>query len=146
MVSRHPRHPPGEGVLDKSTVSRWFKVIFLSPSLRLLNLWKGHVFTIPKTSQRIASMMPLKVINNLIGLFAVRLRYSFASTSLPSMSGTSNMGYQIIKGPNGHGWQMSPSNVLNIAGGTPPKTNMDTQNDGLDKVTPLTKGNFWYLC
>ena len=29
---------------------------------------------------------------------------------------------------------------------TPPKTNMDTQNDGLEKVTPLKNGNFWYLC
>ncbi len=29
---------------------------------------------------------------------------------------------------------------------TIPKTNMDTQNDGLEKVTPLKHGNFWYLC
>ena len=29
---------------------------------------------------------------------------------------------------------------------TPPKTNMDTQNDGLEKVTPFEYGNFWYLC
>ena len=31
---------------------------------------------------------------------------------------------------------------------TPPKTNMDTQNDGLEKekVAPLKYGNFWYLC
>ncbi len=29
---------------------------------------------------------------------------------------------------------------------TPPKTNMDTQNDGLEKVTPLQHGNFWYPC
>ena len=30
---------------------------------------------------------------------------------------------------------------------TLPKTNMDTQNDGLEKVTgPLKNGNFWYLC
>ena len=28
---------------------------------------------------------------------------------------------------------------------TPPKTNMDTQNDGLEKVTPFKHGNFWYL-
>ena len=28
-----------------------------------------------------------------------------------------------------------------------PKTNMDTQNDGLEKVTgPFQNGNFWYLC
>ena len=27
---------------------------------------------------------------------------------------------------------------------TPPKTNMDTQNDGLEKVTPLKSGHFWY--
>ena len=27
---------------------------------------------------------------------------------------------------------------------TPPKTNMDTQNDGLEKVTPFKHGNFWY--
>ena len=26
--------------------------------------------------------------------------------------------------------------------GTRPKTNMDTQNDGLEKVTPLKHGNF----
>ncbi len=26
------------------------------------------------------------------------------------------------------------------------KTNMDTQNDGLEKVTPFKDGNFWYLC
>ena len=30
--------------------------------------------------------------------------------------------------------------------GTPPKTNMDTQNDGLEKVTPFKHGNCWYLC
>ena len=29
---------------------------------------------------------------------------------------------------------------------TPPKTNMDTQNDGLDMVTPVKHGRFWYLC
>ncbi len=29
---------------------------------------------------------------------------------------------------------------------TLPKTNMDTQNDGLEKVTPFKHGNFWYLC
>ena len=29
---------------------------------------------------------------------------------------------------------------------TPPKTNMDTQKDGLEKVTPLKNDNFWYLC
>ena len=29
---------------------------------------------------------------------------------------------------------------------TLPKTNMDTQNDGLEKVTPFKNGNFWYLC
>ena len=28
---------------------------------------------------------------------------------------------------------------------TQPKTNMDTQNHGLEKVTPL-KHQFWYLC
>ena len=27
---------------------------------------------------------------------------------------------------------------------TLPKTNMDTQNDGLEKLTPFTNGNFWY--
>ena len=30
-------------------------------------------------------------------------------------------------------------------GYTPPKTNMDTQNDGLEKVTTLKNCNFWYL-
>ncbi len=29
---------------------------------------------------------------------------------------------------------------------TLPKTNMDTQNDGLEKVTPFKNGDFWYLC
>jgi len=29
---------------------------------------------------------------------------------------------------------------------TPLKTNMDTQNDGLEKVSPFKYGNFWYLC
>ncbi len=29
---------------------------------------------------------------------------------------------------------------------TLPKTNMDTPNDGLEKVTPFKNGNFWYLC
>ena len=28
---------------------------------------------------------------------------------------------------------------------TLPKTNMDTQNDCLEKVTPIKNGNFWYL-
>jgi len=28
---------------------------------------------------------------------------------------------------------------------TPPKSNMDTQNDGLDKVAPSKYGHFWYL-
>ena len=34
-----------------------------------------------------------------------------------------------------------------IRGGlyTPLKTNMDTQNDGLEKVTPFKNGKFWYL-
>ena len=29
---------------------------------------------------------------------------------------------------------------------TLPKTNMDTQNDGLEKVIPFKHGNFGYLC
>ena len=29
---------------------------------------------------------------------------------------------------------------------TPLKTNMDTENDGLEKVTPFKYGHFWYLC
>ena len=29
---------------------------------------------------------------------------------------------------------------------TLPKTNMDTQNDGLEKVTPFKHGISWYLC
>ena len=29
---------------------------------------------------------------------------------------------------------------------TLPKTNMDTQNDGLKKATPFKNGNCWYLC
>ena len=27
---------------------------------------------------------------------------------------------------------------------TLPQTNMDTQNDGVEKVTPFKNGNFWY--
>ena len=30
--------------------------------------------------------------------------------------------------------------------GTPPKTNMDTQKDGLEKVVPLKYGHFGYPC
>ena len=26
------------------------------------------------------------------------------------------------------------------------KTNMDIQNDGLEKVAPFKHGSFWYLC
>ena len=29
---------------------------------------------------------------------------------------------------------------------TPPKTSMDTQNDGLEKVVPFKYGHVWYLC
>ncbi len=29
---------------------------------------------------------------------------------------------------------------------TPPKTNMDTQNGGLEKVIPFKYGRSWYLC
>ena len=29
---------------------------------------------------------------------------------------------------------------------TPRKTNMDTQNDGLEEVSPFKHGNCWYLC
>ena len=29
---------------------------------------------------------------------------------------------------------------------TLPNTNMDTQNDGLEKVTPFENGNCWHLC
>ena len=29
---------------------------------------------------------------------------------------------------------------------TPPKTNMDTLNYGLEKVTPFKYGHFWCLC
>ena len=28
----------------------------------------------------------------------------------------------------------------------PPKSNIDTQNDGLENVTPLKHCYFWYLC
>ena len=27
-----------------------------------------------------------------------------------------------------------------------PETNIDTQNDGLENVSPLEYGHFWYLC
>ncbi len=29
---------------------------------------------------------------------------------------------------------------------TPLKTNMDTQTDGLENVSPFKYGHFWYLC
>ena len=29
---------------------------------------------------------------------------------------------------------------------TPPKTDMDSQNDGLEKVVPFKYGHSWYLC
>ena len=29
---------------------------------------------------------------------------------------------------------------------TPPKADMDTQNDGLEKVVPFKYGHFWYPC
>ncbi len=29
---------------------------------------------------------------------------------------------------------------------TPPKTNMDTQNDGWEKVAAFKYGHFWYVC
>ncbi len=38
------------------------------------------------------------------------------------------------------------SNKTYVKNLTLPKTNMDTQNDGLEKVTPFKHGNFWYLC
>ena len=31
-------------------------------------------------------------------------------------------------------------------GYTPEKERLDTQNSGLEKVTPFKYGNFWYLC
>ena len=34
----------------------------------------------------------------------------------------------------------------NLHIGTSPKTNMDNQNDGLEKVTPFKHGKCWYLC
>ena len=48
-------------------------------------------------------------------------------------------------------WDIIPSNhgTYSTKNGrifTLPKTNMDTQNDGLEKVTPFKTGNFWYLC
>ena len=29
---------------------------------------------------------------------------------------------------------------------TTPKTNMDTRNESVEEVTPLKRGNSWYLC
>ena len=41
--------------LDNTTYPRWFNVTFSSPNVGgHLTIWKGHVFTIPKRSQRIA--------------------------------------------------------------------------------------------
>ena len=34
----------------------------------------------------------------------------------------------------------------NFSPATLPKTKMDTQNDGLEKITPFKNGNVWYLC
>ena len=45
--------PGRKGNLCICITTRWFKVTFLSPSWRSLNLWKGHL-TIPKRPQRIA--------------------------------------------------------------------------------------------
>ena len=33
-----------------------------------------------------------------------------------------------------------------VAKNTPPKTNMDTQNYGLEKVSPFKSSNFLYPC
>ena len=41
------------GGLFPKMYTRWFKITFLSPNWRSLNLWKGHL-TIQKRSQRIA--------------------------------------------------------------------------------------------
>ena len=38
-----------------------------------------------------------------------------------------------------------PASYVGLPEGTPSKTNMDTQNYGLKKVTPLKYGHFGYL-
>jgi len=43
-------------------------------------------------------------------------------------------------------FQFSRANSPLVAGECNPKTNMDTQNDGLEQVAPLKYGHFWYLC
>ena len=56
-----------------------------------------------------------------------------------SFGGSFNLGRNEVSEPN---WSYKMYEHLF----TLPKTNMDTQNDGLEKVIPFKHGNFWYLC
>ena len=63
--------------------TKWFKVTFLFPSWRSLDLWRGHL-TIPKRSQSIARY-PLFFLNDfhhypLMGWFLVSFFLLFCST------------------------------------------------------------------
>ena len=65
----------------KNIPTRWFKVSFWSPSWRSLNLWKGHVFTIPKRSQRIARQI-LSSFTTLPQVFQPPSKVSHGATKL----------------------------------------------------------------
>ena len=47
---------------------------------------------------------------------------------------------------NGMGETFGYDSIWRITIDTRPKSDMDTRNDGLQKVTPLKNDNFWYLC
>ena len=55
----------------------------------------------------------------------------------PKVNFVSTIGSQFLTHVN-HGFH---DNMV-----APRKTNMDTQDDGLEKVTPKRNGNCWYLC
>ena len=42
--------------------------------------------------------------------------------------------------------KMKPLEAQEFGTVTPPKTNMDTQNDGLEKGVVFKYGHLWYLC
>ncbi len=45
-----------------------------------------------------------------------------------------------------HFWHSSRVWCILWSISTPPRTNMDTQKDGLEKVTPFKHSHSWYLC
>ena len=51
-------------------------------------------------------------------------------------------GLEFAKGPVGSEFLFCDDQLKH----TPPKTNMDTPHDGLEKVVPFKYGHYWYLC